>query len=149
MYTNAKFKPFVRKANYYETDKMAIVHHSNYIRWLEEARIDMLEQAGYPFDKMEADGILMPVLEVGCTYKYPIKFGDTFEIHTQITEFNGCRMTVNYNIYNVTEGDKLSATAITKHCLTNHNMRPIRSQRSHPAIFNVFNNACIKNPDKL
>ena len=51
----ADFKPFKRKANYYETDKMAIVHHSNYIRFLEEARIDMLSQAGYPFERMEAE----------------------------------------------------------------------------------------------
>ena len=37
-------KPYEYKAQYYETDQMGIIHHSNYIRWLESARIDYLEQ---------------------------------------------------------------------------------------------------------
>lgn len=134
----ADFKPFKRKANYYETDKMAIVHHSNYIRFLEEARIDMLSQAGYPFDKMEADGVWIPVLSVECSYKYPIRFGDEFEVRPKVTEFNGCKMELSYEIINITAGGKLSAVAKTRHCLTDVNMRPIRSQKTHPEIYKVF-----------
>ena len=44
-----KFKPYRRKVYYYETDKMSIMHHSNYIRIFEETRVDLLEQAGMPF----------------------------------------------------------------------------------------------------
>lgn len=55
---------FERKANYYETDQMGIVHHSNYIRWFEEARLEMLRAMGLPYKKMEDNGILIPVL--GC-----------------------------------------------------------------------------------
>lgn len=135
------FKPYRRKVNYYETDKMAIVHHSNYIRILEESRIDMLEQAGYPFERMEAEGILIPVLEVKCSYKHPLKFGDVFEVYPKVTEFNGCKMTLSYEIINVTDGGKLSAVAETKHCLTDTFMKPIRSQKTHPEIFKVFNDA--------
>lgn len=140
----ATFKPFKRKANYYETDKMAIVHHSNYIRFLEEARIDLLSQAGYPFDKMEADGVWIPVLSVECSYKYPIRFGDEFEITPKVTEFNGCKMELTYEIINITAGRKLSAVAKTRHCLTDVNMRPIRSHKSHPEIYNVFASALEK-----
>ena len=39
-------EPYVHKVQYYETDKMGIVHHSNYIRWMEEARIDFLDSVG-------------------------------------------------------------------------------------------------------
>ena len=53
---------FERKANYYETDQMGIVHHSNYIRWFEEARLEMLRAMGLPYKKMEDNGILIPVL---------------------------------------------------------------------------------------
>ena len=45
--------PYERKVFYYETDKMAIVHHSNYVRWMEEARVFFLEQVGAPFEKIE------------------------------------------------------------------------------------------------
>lgn len=51
-------KDYVRKVQYYETDRMGIVHHSNYIRWMEEARTDVLEQIGLPYDKIERAGIL-------------------------------------------------------------------------------------------
>ena len=43
-------KPYERSVFYYETDKMAIVHHSNYIRIFDEARVDYLQQAGIPFN---------------------------------------------------------------------------------------------------
>ena len=38
---------YIRRVNYYETDKMGITHHSNYVRWMEEARIDFLEKIGW------------------------------------------------------------------------------------------------------
>ena len=49
-------KDYIRKINYYETDKMGITHHSNYIRFMEEARIDFLDQIGCGYAKMERDG---------------------------------------------------------------------------------------------
>ena len=41
--------PYEHKVQYYETDGMGIVHHSNYIRWFEEARVDLLEQLGFGY----------------------------------------------------------------------------------------------------
>ena len=41
---------------YYETDKMGITHHSNYIRWMEEARVDFLKSTGFGYDKLEEMG---------------------------------------------------------------------------------------------
>ena len=58
--------PYQRRVNYYETDQMSIVHHSNYIRWFEEARLDLLDQAGLNYRKMEATGIIVPVVDVSC-----------------------------------------------------------------------------------
>ena len=62
-------KAFQRKINYYETDRMGVVHHSNYIRYLEEARCYFLENIGIPFEVLEENGITIPVLGVNCTYK--------------------------------------------------------------------------------
>ena len=61
-------KMYRRKVFYYETDQMGIVHHSNYIRWFEEARIDYMEQLGLGYDKMEEQGIISPVLSVEASY---------------------------------------------------------------------------------
>ena len=42
-------RPYLHNAKYYETDQMGIIHHSNYIRWFEEARIDYMNQIGFRF----------------------------------------------------------------------------------------------------
>ena len=47
-----ELRPYRRKAYYYETDRMDIVHHSNYVRWLEEARVDLMEQLGYDHEDL-------------------------------------------------------------------------------------------------
>ena len=54
-------RPYRHKVNYYETDKMQFTHHSNYIRFMEEARLDFMEQMGWGYDKMEEEGIASPV----------------------------------------------------------------------------------------
>ena len=60
-------KKYIHKVNYYETDKMGIVHHSNYIRWMEEARIDFLDQVGLGYRKLEDNGIISPVIGLECS----------------------------------------------------------------------------------
>ena len=61
-----ELKPYLVKVRYYETDKMGIVHHSNFIRWLEEARLDWLEQLGISFADLEKRGCVSPVMAVSC-----------------------------------------------------------------------------------
>ena len=60
---------YEHKVQYYETDQMKIVHHSNYIRWFEEARTAWMEEGGFGYAKMEEAGIISPVLEVDAKYK--------------------------------------------------------------------------------
>lgn len=90
-----KIKPLIIKARYYETDKMGIIHHSNYIRWFEEARVDALEQIGLSYDKLENIGIISPVLTVNCQYIHPVHFNDNVEIHLKFTNFTGVRLEVS------------------------------------------------------
>lgn len=49
---------YIHRVQYYETDRMGITHHSNDIRWMEEARIDFLEQIGWGYARMERAGSL-------------------------------------------------------------------------------------------
>lgn len=109
------FKAYERKVFYYETDKMAIVHHSNYIRWFEEARVGYMEQMGYSFFHLEENGVMIPVTEVNCSYKAMTRFGDTVLIYPTITEYTGTRMTVSYEVYNKDTG-VLTNTGYSKHC---------------------------------
>lgn len=86
------------RAQYYETDQMGIIHHSNYIRWFESARIWYMHQVGADYRQMEEMGILSPVLEVSCTYKSMVHFDDMVEVVPKIEKYNGIRMELSYQI---------------------------------------------------
>ena len=95
---------FERNINYYELDGMNVVHHSNYIRYMEEARIYLLDKIGLPYKKIEDNGIMIPVLEVNYKYKNPAKFGDTIVVKVNISEFDGIRLKMQYEITNKETG---------------------------------------------
>ena len=128
---------FERKINYYETDRMGVVHHSNYIRFLEEARCKLLEDCGYSYGRIESEGVMIPVLEVDCKYKYHVTAFDTIVIDLRIVEFNGVKFKVKYHITNKENGN-LVMEAETKHCFTNMNLRPINTKKEHQDIYDVF-----------
>ena len=96
--SSLKLLPYEHNAKYYETDQMGIVHHSNYIRWMEEARMDMMKQLGIPYRKMEEEGIISPVVSVSCEYRSMTHFSDTVLIETKITKYNGIRLDLEYKI---------------------------------------------------
>ena len=128
---------FERKINYYETDKMGVVHHSNYIRFLEEARCYMLNQIGLPFELLEENDITIPVLGVNCDYKYHVTFGDTILINIFIKEYSGIRITVGYNITESKTG-KVVLIGETKHCFTNKNLKPINLKKYNKVFSDKF-----------
>lgn len=128
---------FERKINYYETDRMGIVHHSNYIRFLEESRCKMLEVYDMPYSAFESNGVMIPVLGVNCSFKQHVTFDDTILIEPFVKEFNGVRLTMGYTIINKKTGN-LVLTGETKHCFTNINLKPIRLQKQIPEFYKKF-----------
>lgn len=128
---------FERKINYYETDRMGVVHHSNYIRFLEEARCLWLEEIDMPFALLEENGITIPVLGVNCTYKNHVTFGDTILIKPYMKEYSGVRMTVGYEVTEKTTG-KTVIIAETKHCFTNKELKPINLKKYNKEFSNKF-----------
>ncbi len=128
---------YERKINYYETDKMGVVHHSNYIRYFEEARTYWLEQLEMPFELLEENNITIPVLGVSCEYKHHVTFGDTILIRTFAKEYTGVRMTVGYEVTDKKTG-KTVLTAETKHCFTDKNLKPINMKKYHKEFSDKF-----------
>lgn len=131
---------FERKINYYETDKMGVVHHSNYIRFLEEARCAVLDDLGLPYALMEEKGVMIPVLGVHCSYKYHVTFNDTLVIKLSFTDFSGVKLKVKYELIEK-KTQKLVMTAETEHCFTDKTMKPIHLKKHFPDMFEIFNNA--------
>ena len=132
------------KINYYETDRMGVVHHSNYIRYLEEARVEWLEALDMLFDLLEKNKITIPVLGVNCTYKHHVTFGDTILIKTYAKEYTGVRMTIGYEITDKKNGN-IVLTGETKHCFTDSNLKPINLKKHNPEFHEKFLNLLEKN----
>ena len=85
---------------YYETDQMGIVHHSNYVRYFECGRVDMLKKLGLPIEKIEEAGVMLPVVSVECRYKVPARLGDTLKVVTLIDEVPRAKLVIRTEIFN-------------------------------------------------
>ena len=121
---------YIHKVQYYETDKMGITHHSNYIRWMEEARIDFLDQIGLSYKRLEAAGVFSPVVSVECDFKSPTTFGDAVEVEVRIEEFKGVRLIISYRM--TKPGGETVAAARSVHCFVDREGKPIVLKRTHP-----------------
>ena len=132
---------FEREINYYETDRMGIVHHSNYLRYLEEARCYWLQSIDIPFEVLEQEGITIPVLGVNCTYKYHVTFGDTIIIKPYVKQYTGVKMIVGYEVTDKKTG-KIVLIGETKHCFTDRNLKPINLKKHKKEFSDKFENLC-------
>ncbi|MBO5476703.1 MAG: acyl-CoA thioesterase [Clostridia bacterium] len=124
-------KAYIHKVKYYETDKMGITHHSNYVRWMEEARIDMLDQIGFGFKKVEELGIGSPVLGYECDIKRSTTFDDEVEIIATCKEYDGVKFIIEYAM---NMNGKIIATGKTRHCFINSSGRPVRLPKVCPEL---------------
>lgn len=138
-----EIKPYERRVYYYETDKMAVMHHSNYIRIFEESRVSFLLQAGMPMEEIEAKGILMPVLSVDCRYRSPLRFDEPFAVYPMITKFNGTTLEIDYKIISRGSG-LICADGHSSHCFTDTDMKPLRTKLKYPEIYELFSDYCGK-----
>ena len=106
---------YKRKVNYHETDKMGITHHSNYIKWMEEARIYYFSTLGLSYAELEKNGVGSPVVNVNCKYILPTTFDDEIDISVKFTRYNGVVLNVEYTMVNAKTG-KTVCTATSESC---------------------------------
>ena len=132
----AEVTPYVHKVQYYETDRMGITHHSNYIRFMEEARIDYLAKLGYEYAKLEEMGIVSPVTKVECQYKVPTTFADEIRISILVEECNGIRMKFRYKMVN--QRSVVVCTATSEHCFITQEGKIVRLDKDFPEFFEVL-----------
>lgn len=126
-------RPYIHKVHYYETDQMKITHHSNYIRWMEEARIDYLDQIGFGYDRIEAEGIISPIISVHCDYKKSTTFNDVVQIDIHIQEYKGTRLTLRYTMTNFNTKEVV-AIGETTLCFLNKESRPVILKKENPEL---------------
>ena len=136
------FSSFTRTALYYETDQMGIIHHSNYIRWFEEARLHYMKEIGLPYDALERMGIIIPVLSVECRYRLPVHYDETVRIYMSITKFNGGKMRVAYEVRDEQTGE-LRSEGASEHGFVDRDFKPVRMKLDYPEVYEILNSHVI------
>ena len=138
---------YLRRVNYYETDKMGITHHSNYIRYMEEARVHFLEQLGYGYARQEREGLISPVIGLDCQYKHSSSFDDRIRIRVRVLDYNGVKLTVGYTMTNAETG-QLIFTGASQHCYTDAAGRPLILRKQNPALDELLRRKAEKNKEE-
>ncbi|MBQ8141170.1 MAG: acyl-CoA thioesterase [Clostridia bacterium] len=128
-----KIYDYARKVNYYETDKMCITHHSNYIRWMEEARTAYLNRYGCGYRKFEEYGVVSPVLSVSCQYKQTTTFEDEVVIRVRIKRYTGVKLEFGYEMTNAKTG-ALVFTGESEHCFLDARHMPVIVRKRFPEL---------------
>lgn len=130
-------QPYCHHVQYYETDRMGITHHSNYIRWMEEARIDFLAQIGWSYARLEELDILSPVTAVDCRYKASTTFDDQVLVEVFVREVKNARLIIGYRMTRACDGAEV-CTGQSEHCFVSREGKILRLRRDYPAFFEAL-----------
>lgn len=124
---------YQRDVMYYETDRMGIVHHANYLHYLEEARLYFLERNGLSYDRLEKLGVLSPVVSLSVDYRKSLTYGDGFLVKTSLSSYGGLRFSFRYEIFDAKSGN-LVLTGTSQHCFIDKDGHPLALFRKYPEL---------------
>ena len=127
---------YLHKIKYYETDKMGVTHHSNYIRFMEEARTDFLINHGFDYAKLEEMGIISPVVSVECKYKATSTYPDVLEIFVTVEEVKAAKIRFKY-IMKKADGS-ICIEAASEHCFITQDGKIARLKKDSPEFFEAM-----------
>ena len=121
-------------ARYGETDMMGIVHHSVYALYYEQARVYFIKQFGVSYLKLEQDGLMLPLINLGCSYKLPVRFADEIVVETTVAEIKPAKIKFAYNLYN--SENQLVNSGFTEHGFVDSTtFKPINAKKKFPEIY--------------
>ena len=131
---------------YYETDQMGIVHHSNYIRYFECGRSDMMAKYGLPIERIETEGVMLPVVAVECRYRKSAVMGDTVRIVSRIDKVPLAKLVVRNEVYNQ-RGELLADGSVTLGFIDAVTRHPVRCPEKLAAVIRASMEADGKDAD--
>lgn len=119
---------------YADTDAMGVVYHTNYIKWFEVGRCELLRSIGYPYARLEQEGTLLPVAECSCRFRLPAVYDDMLEITARIAGIKAATVMLDYEIRRQKTGELL-VTGSTKHAITDGEFKPIRLREKNRGLY--------------
>ena len=122
------------KVRYHETDQMGIVHHSNYLKFFEFARIEWLVKLKIPYQEIERNKIILPVVNCELKFLKPLAFGDSFIVEVHCYKKPTSSIEFSYEIFNG-RGEKTTEGRTLLAFLNSDTMKPVRCPKM---ISNLF-----------
>jgi acyl-CoA thioester hydrolase len=119
------------RVRYQETDQMGLAYHGNYPTWMEVGRAEFFRELGMPYKVFEEKGVMLPLVEMGCRFRNPIRYDDLVTIETKVSFLSPVKITFAYNLAT----DKLAAEGFTTHAFVNAQGKPINTAKKNPEIW--------------
>ena len=110
---------YKRRVTFYETDGMQVVHHANYLRFMEEARVEYFRAGGLELNDLMEEGIVFPIVEVSVKYHKPARYDDILVVKAYLRRLDRARFDFDYEIINEKTGELL----ITGHTVNTYTDR--------------------------
>jgi acyl-CoA thioester hydrolase len=123
------------RVRYAETDQMGVVYHANYLVWMEVGRVEYCRASGFRYRDLEAEGILLAVVEAQCRYLSPALYDEEVIIHTAIEDATPRVVSFSYRISG--EDGRLLAEGSTKHVFCGRDRRATKLPKQYHAMFGV------------
>ena len=92
-------KSFKTRVYYYDTDKMGVVYHSNYLKWMEIGRTEYFRDMPISYDDIEKMGYILAIRKVDIEYINSAKYDDIIEIVVEVKKINNIKIEFYYEMY--------------------------------------------------
>lgn len=109
---------------YADTDRSAVVYHSNYLRYYELGRASLMRDNNYPYYDIEKSGFIYPIIEIGIKYYRPLYYDDLMNIYTHPGKMERVKLQFDY-IITLDKSDEIICIGFTKHCASNASGTPV------------------------
>lgn len=98
---------YKKRVTFYETDGMQVVHHANYLRYMEDARVEYFRAGGLELNDLMEEGIVFPIVEVSVKYRKSARYDDILVVKAYLRRLDRARFDFDYEIINEKTGDLL------------------------------------------
>jgi acyl-CoA thioester hydrolase len=125
------------RVRYAETDQMGVVHHANYLIWMEIGRVELVRSRGCNYKELEqTEGLYLSVVGVNCRYLHPARYDQEIIIQTEILSANPRVVEFQYEIRSA-DPERLLAQASSRHIWLNRDWRPTRLPERYQYLLRV------------
>jgi acyl-CoA thioester hydrolase len=124
------------RVRYAETDQMGIVYHANYLVWMEVGRVEYCRASGLRYRDLEAEGVLLAVVEAHCRYLSPAVYDEEVIVRTGIEEATQRLVQFAYRISSAGDG-RLLAEGFTRHVFCGRDRKARKLPEKYHFLFGV------------